>query len=125
MAEYSDMSDFTFSTPKALIEMGRCSCGQGVVYGRDDNGVKRYLRTEAKREITLCSVCDEKAHPPESSKHYEKITDLVNDEDILRKEYSIPPHRGVKEWLHEMDGQKVTVNSFTVTVNNVYNRKIM
>ena len=117
--DYSDMSDFTFKTPAGLVELGKCGCG-GMVYGRLQGDQKRYLQTETGRYIKLCAVCDEKENPPESMKNLERVSRLAEQEIQLRKEYEIPCHCGVREWMIENNGKKVRINGEFVTVSNAY-----
>ena len=119
--DYTSISDFKLTLPKALIDMGKCSCGN-IVHGRIDNGVNRYFRTSTGRDITICDECYQKAHPPTSNEQWEKVSRRAAKEDRLRKEYSIPCHRGVREWLIEFHGKKVTVNDETIVVVNEYAR---
>jgi len=121
--EFSDLSDFTFSLPDGLFELAKCGCG-GLVYGRMQGDQKRYLQTESGRDIKLCNECDEKEYPPESMKLLAQVSKNAIEEDNMRQQYNIPYDRGVKEWLIEMDGKRVTVNNETITVVNIYNKSV-
>jgi len=94
-------------------------CKIGKVHGKNVDGEIEYFLHEGQ-PIKVCNDCNEKANPAESSKQHKAVSDRVNIEERLRKQYCIPSDRGVKEWVIEQHGKKVRINGEYVVVDNLY-----